>query len=276
MKFVNPKNDVAFKKIFGNENKKEILISFLNAVLDLRGVKEIAYLSILNTSQTPQLLNLKSTTLDVRAVDKRGITFIVEMQVERKPYLRQRFTYYVAKSYVSQIDKGDDYTKLNKVVFIGVFDFNEFENEHYLSRHMILNCETLEPELRDLEFNFIELPKFTKEVTELKTILDKWVYFIKHAVDLDVVPAHATETPALQTAYEVADRLNWSKRELEVMEYWEIRDRGDRAQLEESVKAAEQAKTLEIARSMLAEGIEPAIIAKITGLSEDDISQCLG
>ncbi|OQX15992.1 MAG: transposase, partial [Desulfobacteraceae bacterium IS3] len=75
MKFVNPKNDVAFKKIFGNEKKKEILISFLNAVLDLRGNKEITDIDILNPWQAPKIEGLKYTLLDVRAKDKRGVTF---------------------------------------------------------------------------------------------------------------------------------------------------------------------------------------------------------
>ena len=82
MLFVNPKNGVAFKKIFGNEQHKEILISFLNAVLNLHGVHEIADLTILNPYQAPKLAELKYTLLDVRAIDKRGVTFIVEMQIE--------------------------------------------------------------------------------------------------------------------------------------------------------------------------------------------------
>ena len=90
MKFVNPKNDVAFKKIFGNEQKSEILISFLNAVLNLTGEKEIQAIKILNPYQAPKIEALKYTLLDVRAKDKRGVTFIVEMQVERVAGLRDQ------------------------------------------------------------------------------------------------------------------------------------------------------------------------------------------
>ncbi|OAD18812.1 hypothetical protein THIOM_005584 [Candidatus Thiomargarita nelsonii] len=217
MKFVNLKNDLAFKKIFGNENKKEILISFLNAVLDLKGAFEIQTIHILNPYKMPHLVDLKESSLDVRATDKRGVTFIVEMQVEQKPFLRQRFSFYVAKAYSSQIERAVDYPKLNQVIFIGIFDFNEFNNEHYLSRHQTLNCETLEQDLAEMEYNFIELPKFTKKESELKTILDKWIYFLKHAEDLEVVPKHAKQTKVLKTAYEVADRFNWSRQELEAI-----------------------------------------------------------
>ena len=272
MKFVNPKNDIAFKKIFGNDNKKEILISFLNAILDLKGIKEIESIEILNPYQVPHLIDFKQSTLDVRAKDKRGVTFIVEMQVERKSYLRKRFTYYVAKEYVSQIESGADYPKLNQVIFIGIFDFKEFSNEHYLSRHLILNCETQEQELSEVEFNFIELPKFTKKEAELRTILDKWVYFIKHADDLEIVPLHVEDTPALKTAYEIASRYNWSKEELDVMEYWEMRERAEMEKREAAELKGRVAEKRKIALNLLAEGLDPGIVAKTTGLSPEDLA----
>ena len=84
MRFVNPKNDVAFKKIFSDENHKGILISFLNAVLNLEGVHEIADLTILNPYQAPKLDAREVHVADVRAIDKRGVTFIVEMQAVRR------------------------------------------------------------------------------------------------------------------------------------------------------------------------------------------------
>jgi len=88
MKFVDVKSDIAFKKVFGNENKKEIKISFLNAVLDLKGDKEIKEIEILNPYQAPKIEILKETTLDVRAKTKEGTNFIVEMQVEKEPHFR--------------------------------------------------------------------------------------------------------------------------------------------------------------------------------------------
>ncbi|MBV6343721.1 PD-(D/E)XK nuclease family transposase, partial [Candidatus Magnetobacterium casense] len=84
MQFVDVRSDIAFKKIFGNEGKKGILISFLNAVLDLAGEREIDDLLILNPYQTPNIKILKETILDIRAVDKRGITFIIEIQIQRR------------------------------------------------------------------------------------------------------------------------------------------------------------------------------------------------
>ena len=269
MNFVNPKNDIAFKKIFGNEKKKEILISFLNAVLDLKSRFEIQTIEILNPYQIPHLMDLKESSLDVRATDKRGVTFIVEMQMESKSFLHKRFSFYVAKAYSSQIEKAVDYPKLKPVIFIGVFNFEEFDNEHYLSHHLTLNCETLSCSLAEMEYYFIELPKFTKTESELKTVLDKWVYFIKHAENLEMIPEHAKQTQALETAYEVAHRYNWKKQELEAIEYWEMRERANQDTAFEKGRIAEKE---EIARNMLAKGIDLAIIAEITGLSSNELA----
>ena len=81
MKFVDVKNDVAFRKIFGNENKKVILISFLNAVLGLEGQSRVKEVTLLNPFQLPRIVGEKSSIIDVRATDEKGSTFIVEMQV---------------------------------------------------------------------------------------------------------------------------------------------------------------------------------------------------
>jgi len=296
MKFVNPKNDVAFKKIFGSEEKKEILISFLNAVLDLRDDREIEDIEILNPYQTPKIEVLKYTLLDIKARDKRGITFIVEMQVENVAAYAKRFLYYASKAYVSQIERGEDYPKLNQVIFIGILDFSGFSGEDYLTRHLILNSHTLQREIKDLEFNFIELPKFNKSEAELETVLDKWVYFLKNAADLEVIPANA-DTPALQSAYEIANRFGWTAEELEAYDYWGMKAQDARGSVEvarqegwqeghqegrqegwqeghqEGHQEGAQSRSLEIARKMLAKGHDLAEISELTGLSVTELSK---
>jgi predicted transposase/invertase (TIGR01784 family) len=300
MKFVNPTNDVAFKKIFGNEEKKEILISFLNAVLGLTGDHEIEDLEILNPYQTPKIGALKDTLLDVKARDKRGVTFIVEMQIEYTVGLKKRFLYYTAKEYVAQIERGEDYPHLNQVIFIGILDFNAFRSKHYLTRHLILNTETHEQELEDLELNFIELPKFTKGEGELETVLEKWIYFIKNAGDLKVIPANADFRP-LRRAYEVANEFGWSREDLEVYENRGIKIQDERGALQhalekglqqglqqgrqeglqqglqeglqQGLQQGEREKALAIARTMLARGLDPALVAELIGLAPTDLEQ---
>ena len=280
MKFVNPKNDIAFKKIFGNEQHKEILISFLNAVLGLTGEREIAEVTLLNPYEAPKINLLKGTLLDVKAVDKQGVTFIVEMQVENVVGLRKRFQYYVAKAYSSQIERGHDYPKLNQVIFIGILNFSEFEGEDYLTRHALLNCKTYKQELQDMELNFIELPKFGKQEDELETTLEKWIYFIKYAPDLQMIPPHAN-IPPLQTAYEVANSFGWSKEEMEIYDYRGIKMQDEQGALdyayqqgtEQGMQQGVQKKALEMAQKMLAKGYDWAEVAELSGLPVDVLAQ---
>jgi predicted transposase/invertase (TIGR01784 family) len=283
MKFVNPKNDVAFKKIFGNQKKKEILISFLNAVLGRSGEKEIIDLRILNPYLTPKLSRFKTTLLDIRAKDKHGTTFIIEMQVEKVAHVRKRFTYYVAKTYASQLERGNHYPKLKPVIFIGILDFKEFDSKHYLTHHLILNTENQKQDIPDCEFHFLELPKFTRTVEQLETPLEKWIYFIKNAEDLDVIPDHVDD-PVLHTAYEIANRFRWSTGELEEYEYWGMKaqdalgaievavEEGLQQGLQQGQEKGEQQKAKAIAVSMLAKGLDLALIVEMTGLTLEEIT----
>ena len=232
MQFADVKTDIAFKKVFGCEQHKEILIGFLNAVLDLQGDKRIKSVTLKNPWQAPDLPILKETILDIKAVDHRGVTFIVEMQVKDNSCFDKRALFYTAKAYTAQINKGEDYPKLNQVIFIGILDFNSFDGDHYLTRHLILNKETLKQELRDFEFNFIELRKFNKSEEELESIVEKWIYFIKNAANLAMIPKSAEEIPELKEAYTQATMHTWSEKELDVYEYWQIRDATDRLVME--------------------------------------------
>jgi predicted transposase/invertase (TIGR01784 family) len=285
MQFVDIKTDIAFKKVFGDEQHKEILIGFLNAVLDLQGQKRIRALSLKNPWQAPDLPMLKETILDIKAVDHRGISFIVEMQIKDSPYFDKRVLYYTAKAYTTQISKGDDYPKLNQVIFIGILNFNAFESAPYLSRHLILNKETLQQELRDFEFNFIELKKFNKPEEELQSIIDKWIYFIKNAGSLSVIPKSAEDIPELKQAYLQANMNTWSLEEREVYEYWQLRDAADRYGMEEKfdkgkMEGMMQGKMqgmmqgkVEVARKLLAAGIGLEVILQATGLSREELDE---
>ena len=265
MKFVDVKTDIAFKKVFGSEQHKEILIGFLNAVLDLQGDKRIKEVTLKNPWQAPDLPMLKETILDIKALDHRGITFIVEMQVKDTPCFDKRALYYTAKAYTAQINKGDDYPKLNQVIFIGILDFNSFDGDSYLTRHLILNKETLQQELRDFEFNFIELKKFNKQENELESIVEKWVYFIKNAVNLSMIPKNAEEIPELKEAYTQANMNTWSKKELEIYEYWQIRDAADRYGMEAKFeKGKREGEALALQRLLTKRfGTLPADIAQM-------------
>jgi len=271
MQFVDVKTDIAFKKVFGSEQHKEILIGFLNAVLDLQGDKRIRDVTLKNPWQAPDIPILKETILDIKAVDHRGVTFIVEMQIKDTPCFDKRALYYTAKAYTGQIKKGDDYPKLNQVIFIGILDFNSFDGDNYLTRHLILNRETLQQELRDFEFNFIELKKFNKQETELESIVEKWVYFIKNAGNLTMIPKSAEDIPELKEAYVQATMNSWSQEELDIYEYWQIRDAADRYKIQEEYDKGKTEGKIEVARNLVIAGVSADVIIKVTGLSREEI-----
>ncbi|MBF0610693.1 MAG: Rpn family recombination-promoting nuclease/putative transposase [Magnetococcales bacterium] len=216
MKFIDPRIDFAFKKIFGSEDAKDILISFLESLLGLEGERRIAELTILDPFLAPRLKELKSTVLDVRCKDHRGISYVVEMQVEKVAAMLKRIQYNSAKAYVGQIGKGEDYSKLKQVIAITITDFVLFDGfDHCVSVHE--SCETLtgQAHLMDILHYFVELPKFTKALDSCKDGMDQWIYFIKYAGSIEDVPPNMTAAP-IRHAFEKARVANMTPDELEL------------------------------------------------------------
>jgi predicted transposase/invertase (TIGR01784 family) len=270
MKFVDVKNDVAFRKIFGNENRKETLISFLNAVLDFHGDQRIMEVAILNPYQLPKLKGGKVTIIDVKATDQTGRTYIVEMQVGDLDGFEKRVLFYSSKSYSDQIKRADFYRKLRPVIFIGILDFEHTENKNYISRSQIRDVETGERTIKDMEFNFIELPKFKLELHELKTLTEKWVYFIKNAENLEVVPDNINDE-GLKSAYEEANVQTWTQEELDAYEYAFMREEDERARLDK----AEIKGKIDGIHGLYSNGVSIEIIAKSFNLTELEVREAI-
>ena len=270
MKFANVTDDIAFRKIFGDENKKVVLISFLNAVLCLEGEHKITDLYFPNTFQLPKFRDGKSTILDVKATDESGRSFLVEMQVADIHGFSKRVLYYTSLGYVSQIDRGVFYDKLRPTIFIGILQFKMSNNDKYIHRHQILNVETGERLLMDMEFNFIELPKFKLELKDLNTVLEKWIYFIKEAEHLNIIPDNMDDK-GLQTAFESANIQSWTKEELLAYDYSGMRETDERLKIERGMEKGmevglEKGK-LEIAQKMKLNGMSSSLILELTGLN---------
>jgi predicted transposase/invertase (TIGR01784 family) len=275
VKFVDITNDIAFRKIFGNDSKKKSLISFLNAVIDLPENEQITEVEIINPYQLGKLSNAKATIVDVKAKDAKGDIFIVEMQIAEFDFFHKRILYYTSQSYVSQIDKGIEYTKLRPVYFIGILEFEIGQSPHYFSRHKVLNVETKEQVIQDVEFNFIELPKFTKTIKQLETNIDQWAYFIKNAENLTVIPENVKDE-GLREAYLEADKHNWTKLELENYERASIKERDEIGRIEFAVRKAERTaehnEKIKIAKAAKQMGLSVADISTLTGLTEEEIN----
>ena len=287
MQFADIKNDIAFRKIFGNEQKTAPLISFLNASLELEGVHQVVSVSIANPYQFPRIAGEKATILDVRATDQTGRKFVVEMQVADKTGFDKRVQYYISRDYSMQIDAGENYPILNPAYFIGILDFPFGTDTDYHTRHLILNKATSEHLLKDIQFSFIELPKFTKEMYQLETPIDRWTYFIKHSEELHVIPDFANEDEGLKTAFIEADKYQWSKEELKAYDNVGIKEQDERGEKEIiAQKAMEKGEkmgreigreesTLEVVLEMHKEGFSMQQIAKISKKSEQNITQIL-
>ena len=277
MKFISPQNDFAFKRIFGNEQHKEVLISLLNSVLDLHGKRQVVEVQLADPFQVPRLQLFKESILDISATCQSGRKFIVEMQVERQHLFHKRALYYSSKAYVEQLASGIDYPELKQVYFIGVLNFNFMDSSNYLSRHLILDAVTQEQRISDFEFCFIELPKFAKNESELSSIVDKWIFFLKYlgsrsGEDKDFARIFAQEPPLLQ-ALEIARYHSLNHDELYIYEAQEERRRSDaetartyKLDKEEEVRAEGRAEGERIglqkaARSMAEKGYSTEAIA---------------
>ena len=289
MKFIDPRSDIAFKKIFGNEKHPEVLLSFLNAVLNL--ASPIVTVKLINPYQAPRLVLLKETTLDVQATDAKGQRFIVEMQMETGDAFGKRSQCYAFKSYVDQLKTAEKYRLLKPVYFIGVLNFEMFEGDAFQSQHITINQNTGKQDLMGVEFNFIELPKFNKSLTNLDGIIDQWIYFLKNAESLKVVPQELAATSEIVSAFEIADQHGWSENELHIFEYWQMKEgeqldiieTKERKSLEKGLKKGREEgrvegreeglneKALEIARNLL-DVLDDETIAKKTKLTVAEVA----
>ena len=117
------------------------------------------------------------------------MTLLLKRFLEKQTYFDKRSLYYSSEAYSSQIAKGEPFTKLKPVYFVGILNFSLFAgHEDYISRHLILEKESLTQYLKDMEFAFIEISKFQKEEDQLNHIIDQWTYFLKEAPNLKVIP----------------------------------------------------------------------------------------
>ncbi len=274
MQFVDIKNDIAFRKIFGNENKKIILISFLNAVMKLKDKDAIVDVEILNPYQLPIIKNLKASIIDVKARDKKGKTYIIEMQVAEPDGLDKRLLYYASKEYSQQIESGELYTKLKPVIFIGIFDFKFTEGGKYLSHHAVCDVENGERSIKDMDFYFIELPTFNKPLSELTEITDKWIYFIKEAENLHVMPENLDDE-GLKAAYQDANKHSWTKEELDAYDYAAMREQDERGKVELAEKRGKNKMQIEAILGFYRIGLSSDKIAEALNITIDQVNEII-
>lgn len=228
-RYLNPKNDLAFKKIFGSLQHKDIPIDFLNAVFNLEGSERIVDLKFLNPRQPAKIASRKESIVDVLVKDQNGARYVIEMQVANRPGFEKRAQYYAAKTYLEHCNAGDKYGKLTKVIFLAITDYIAFpkKNDRYKSDHVLLDKKSHEHDLKDFHFTFVELPKFNKKLNEIETIEEKWYYFLKHSNDASVEEI-LKQHPQIAEAYEILERHHWTEDELRWYSGFEKKGMDDR------------------------------------------------
>ncbi len=282
MRFLDVKTDYAFKMVFGNDQHQDILISFLNSILEFQNDEKIENLSIQDPYNSPLLKGMKDSYVDVKATLSTGEQVMIEMQVINHEGFEKRILYNACKKYSMQLVSGNSYHLLNPVIAISVVDFVMFQDSDKL-----INCfRLLEKEKHteysgDIELVFIELPKFQKKFEELKEIQDQWIYFVKHAEDFDKVPT--TWNPSIQKALEIVNEAGMTAEELELhhkrKEFVAIQKSsvqlGEQQGEQRGFQRGKEEEKLDIAQKMLAQGIETQLICQITGLSEKQLQNLL-
>ena len=219
-RYINFYTDFAFKKFFGTETNKDLLISFLNALLALDGDREIADLTYFNTERLGFSNNERRAVYDVYCQTKSGERFIVEMQKAKQDNFRDRALYYSSFAIQEQGQKGSKGSvswnyKLSPVYVVGILDFmmdKAPEKSGRVITKVGLKDEDNEVFNDNLHFIFIEMPKFRKEESELDTFIDKWLYVIKNLHRLQDKPAALTEA-IFKKFFEVAEIAAFSEAE---------------------------------------------------------------
>ncbi|MCU0352715.1 MAG: Rpn family recombination-promoting nuclease/putative transposase [Cytophagales bacterium] len=274
-KYINPFTDFGFKKIFGEEASKPLLIDFLNALLPQHS--KIRDLSFKNTEQLGQTDTDRKAIYDIYCEAENGEKFIVELQKAKQNFFKERTIYYSTFPIREQAEKGDWNYSLKAVYCIGILDFSFDDYETEPEKSEVVHSVKLKNQngkifYDKLTYIYLEMPNFRKGETELSTRLDKWLYFIKHLEDFQTIPAIFTDD-VFKQAFEKAELANLGQAELDTYENSLKVYRDLKNVIETAFDEGKTERTLEIARSMKANGIPIDLISKTTGLSEDVINQ---
>ena len=313
-RYISLLTDFGFKRIFGSAPNKDLLICFLNSLFNGRQVvKDVKYL---NPENVGDIYTDRRAIFDVYCEGENGEKFIVEMQNAYQTYFKDRALFYSTFPIREQAPKGSEWDfKLNHVYTIALLNFNMNEeafNKEEIRHHVQL-CDTATHKIfyDKLEFIYVEIAKFNKSLDELETLYDKWLYALKNLYKLTQRPKALCDKvfDRLFEEAEIAKFTPQEQREYEAskMAYRDIKNSIDTAKREgkeeglaegmekglaegmkkglaegvekglaEGMEKGMNKRSLEIARKMLANGMDAATVMEITGLSESQLQQLKG
>ena len=310
-KYIDPFTDFGFKRIFGNENHKNLLISFLNDLLDIEN--EIVEIEYKNLEKLGISLADRKAVLDVYCKDSKGNRFIVELQRAKQNFFKDRSLYYTSFVIQEQAEKGDWNYQLEPIYFIGILEFElDATDEKYLTKVQLCDSTTKEVFYDKLSYYYIEMPKFKKDEKELKTHLEYWLYFMKNAAKLEEIPKKLKEDKNIKEAFDVASFLALSKDE-QFAYQMDMKARNDykntldtalqegfergieegikegiqkglqkgieeglQKGIQKGIQEGEKQKAIEIAKKLLSQNIDMEVIKLSTNLSTEEINKLKG
>ena len=285
-KFINPFTDMGFKRIFGQEINKDLLIDFLNALL--KGERRVKDIRFLDKELLPEYENDRSLIYDIYCTDENGEQFIVEMQNREHVNFRERTLYYLSQAIARQGEKGTGWQFDLKAVY-GVFFLNfRLSDLPQKLRTDIVLCDRDTHELftDKMRYIFLELPLFDKEESECETDFERWIYVLKNMETLQRLPFKARNAvfQKLEQIVDIAalskeDRMKYDESikvyrdKLAIMAF--ERQKGQAEGREEGraegLAEGERRKQLEIARNLKQMGLATEAIAQATGLTAETI-----
>ena len=264
----NPKVDLVFRKLFGSEENKDILISFINSVINKE--PKIKDLKIKNPYNLSSYLREKISILDVKAVDEQGTWYDIEMQVSKQVFYGKRALYYWSKVYSEQLENNAPYKDLNKTIGIHLLDFDYFQDDRYFRKIILKDADTNEiyKELDYQELYFVEMSKFKKDYSELTNLMERWITFLNKAYEIEKgkIPK-GMEDPEIIKAIEQLEIMYFDKEEKEIYEA----EKKNMLDLEGQIYTAKKENSIEIAKNLLKNNIEIRVIQLSTGLTLEEI-----
>ncbi len=280
-RYLDPKTDIVFKKIFGQH--PHLLKSFLNAVLPLPPDGLIGSLEYLPSEQVPLIPSFKYTVVDVRCTDQQGRVFIVEMQIQWTTSFKQRMLFNASKAYVTQLEKGEHYHLLKPVYGLGLINtIFDLDGNDWYHHYKIINVDQPQAaEIKDLQLIFIELPKFKAKNFPEKKLQVLWLRFMAELNEkANQVPAEWLSVPEIKQALDLAEEAAYSPGELAAYDqYWDaisvektLVNDAHESGLKKGREEGKQETQYALARKLLAKGMEIEEIAALTELPLNDIT----
>ena len=290
-RYINPYTDFGFKKLFGTEMNKDLLISFLNALFN-DSTKEIEDVQYLNGENLGDGYGDRRSVFDVYCMTKDGSRFIVEMQKAEQAYFKDRSVYYSTTPIRQQAPKGEWDYRLDDVYTIGILNFefphNEYPADRYRHEIKLKDIEDNHVFYEKLTFIYLEMPKFVKTEDELVTMFDKWMFVLHNLYRLLERPK-ALQDRVFQKLFDQAEIARYSETERRQYEdskkvFWDnysviktARDKGVLEGIQKGIQQGiQQGLQQGVQKGVLQEKVETVQRMKAKGFSAEDISEIAG